>query len=92
MVCPLGIAPRPSGFQPDAQTDYATGTGGSAGGSCPRDLLATNEALCWLSYAGPVVEPPGFAPGFRVYQTRVLLLDDGSLWLLGQGTILQPPD
>jgi hypothetical protein len=38
-----------------------------------------NEALCWLSYAGPVVEPPGFAPGFRVYQTRVLLLDDGSV-------------
>ena len=39
-----------------------------------------------LSYAA-VVEPPGFAPGLRVYQTRVLLLDDGSLWLLGQGTL-----
>jgi hypothetical protein len=71
MVCPLGIAlrasfanaPRPSGFQPDAQTDYATGTGGSAGGSCPRDLLATNEAL-WLAELQriEVVPAAGFAP------------------------------
>ena len=65
---------------------------GARGRLCSGGLLGVNEALCWLSYAGSVVEPPGFAPGLRVYQTRVLLLDDGSLWLLGQGTILQPPD
>ena len=40
-----------------------------------------------LSYAA-LVEPPGFAPGFRVYQTRVLLLDDGSLAPTGG---LEPP-
>jgi|GEM_PF-6812793 hypothetical protein len=43
-----------------------------------------------LSYAA-MVEPLGIAPRFRVYQTRILLLNDGSRWLLGQGTILQRP-
>jgi hypothetical protein len=66
------------------------GSSGHRGWFRPSALLGVNEALCLLSYAA-MVEPLGVAPRFRVYQTRVLLLNDGSVWLSRQGTILQPP-
>jgi hypothetical protein len=70
MVPPLGVEPRPSAFQADAQTSYAR-VGHGVSGDTPRPQLWS----CQRDELKLRVPDPGVEPGCHGSEPRVLPLD-----------------